>query len=288
MTLASFAAHAARVLSERLRPGTLEFALMFYQPLAYWLVAGVFDILDHLKLPFTERYKVVRREPGRGNTITRRQVILRVLLQQFIQTLLSLAMFVFDPDQCDRCTIRTGLLHRASKFVLGMFVMDAWQYWIHRLMHTNTFLYKHLHSVHHTLMIPYAYGALYNSVLEGLILDSLGGVFTLYAAGLDCQTATYLFVFANIKTVVDHCNYRGPVNPIHGLLPNCAAYHDIHHDMRFIKMNFSQPFFTHWDWLLGTFVDPAGLHWTPEEIKMQQLEAAKGGKQQAGETKKAR
>jgi sphinganine C4-monooxygenase len=167
---------------------------------------------------------------------------------------------------CKECSQPQSLLQRASRFVLGLYVMDAWQYWVHRLMHNVPYLYKHLHSVHHTLAIPYAAGALYNSILEGLLLDTLGGAVTLYGAGLDCETSVALFVFANVKTVLDHCNYRGPVNPLHGLFPNCAAYHDVHHDVKGIKRNFSQPFFTHWDWLLGTFMDPHGFHLTAAEL----------------------
>ncbi len=44
--------------------------------------------------------------------------------------------------------------------------------------------------------------------------------------------------------VFDHCAYRWPLNPVHDLFPNSASYHDVHHDMRGIKKNFSQPFFT--------------------------------------------
>ncbi|KAG2486598.1 hypothetical protein HYH03_014766 [Edaphochlamys debaryana] len=249
--------------------------MIFYQPLAYWLVAGFYDVLDHLQLPLTEKYKVVRRDPGRGNTVTRRQVIMRVLLQQFIQFVINLLVFILDSESCTRCAEPASFLHRASRFVLGLYVMDTWQYWIHRLVHVNTFLYKHLHSVHHTLMIPYAYGALYNSVLEGLLLDTLGGVVTLYVAGLDCQTATAVFTFGMYKTVIDHCNYRGWVNPLHSLFPNCAQYHDIHHDIRGIKANFSQPFFTHWDWIMGTFLDYNGMHYSVEELDQQQKDKAK-------------
>ncbi|GLI58660.1 hypothetical protein VaNZ11_000402 [Volvox africanus] len=257
---------AVHVFSDRLRSGNPEFGLVFYLPIAYWLAAGFYELLDWMRLPFTEKYKLNRREPGRGNMITHQHVILRVLLQQVIQTALTLAVMILDPDMCGRCADSTkNPIQRISRFILGMYVMDTWQYWIHRIMHTSTFLYKYLHSVHHSLMIPYASGALYNSILEGLLLDSLGGVVTHYVAGLDCDTATYLYIFANIKTVADHSNYRGPVNPLHGLFPNCAAYHDIHHDVRGIKMNFSQPFFTHWDWLLSTFLDPAGMHFTVEE-----------------------
>ncbi|GLC44166.1 hypothetical protein PLESTB_000901000 [Pleodorina starrii] len=266
MDISSLWAQAVHVFSDKLRPGTPEFGLVVYVPLAYWIVAGFYELLDWLDLPATQRSKLTRREPGRDNMVSRQQVVIRVLLQHFIQTVLALAVYVFDDGMCDRCAGNsTTFLHRATRFVLGMYVMDTWQYWIHRMMHTSTFLYKHLHSVHHSLMIPFACGALYNSILEGLLLDSLGGVVTHYVSGMDCQTATWLFIFANAKTVVDHCNYRGPINPLHSLFPNSAAYHDAHHDIRGIKMNFSQPFFTHWDWLLGTFLDPAGMHLTEKE-----------------------
>ncbi|EFJ50749.1 hypothetical protein VOLCADRAFT_57952 [Volvox carteri f. nagariensis] len=292
MDISALWTQAVHVFSVKLKPGTPEFGLVFYLPLVYWVVAGFYELLDWLRLPMTEKYKLNRREPGRGNTITHGQVVIRVLLQQLIQTALTLVFLVLDADMCTRCAdVGKTTLHRVSRFILGMFVMDTWQYWIHRTMHTSPFLYKHLHSVHHSLMIPYASGALYNSILEGLLLDSLGGVVTHYAAGLDCQTALCLYIFATIKTVVDHSNYRGPFNPLHGLLPNCAAYHDIHHDVRGIKMNFSQPFFTHWDWLLDTFLDPAGMHVTVKEQAMQQQDARKAAAEsqlKVTESKKSR
>ncbi len=42
--------------------------------------------------------------------------------------------------------------------------------------------------------------------------------------------------FATIKIVLDHCGYSFPLNPLHDLFPNSAAYHDIHHDIRNIKV----------------------------------------------------
>ena len=65
-------------------------------------------------------------------------------------------------------------------------VLDTWQYFLHRAMHVNKFLYKHLHSVHHRLYVPYAYGALYNHPLEGFLLDTLGAL--LAEAGVNIAT----------------------------------------------------------------------------------------------------
>lgn len=43
-----------------------------------------------------------------------------------------------------------------------------------------------------------------------------------------------------------------PWDPLQFLFGNNVSYHDIHHQHFGIKKNFSQPYFTHWDVLLGT------------------------------------
>ena len=60
------------------------------------------------------------------------------------------------------------------------------------------------------------------------------------------------FAGSAIKTVDDHCGYALPWDPLQHLTSNNAGYHDIHHQSWGIKTNFSQPFFTYWDRLLGT------------------------------------
>jgi sphinganine C4-monooxygenase len=60
------------------------------------------------------------------------------------------------------------------------------------------------------------------------------------------------FTFSTIKTVDDHCGYALPWDPLQHLTGNNATYHDIHHQSWGIKNNFSQPFFTFWDAVLGT------------------------------------
>jgi hypothetical protein len=54
------------------------------------------------------------------------------------------------------------------------------------------------------------------------------------------------------------------------ILPSTpAAYHDVHHDVRGIKSNFSQPYFTFWDHVCGTYLDPAQFHLTPAQLAAQ-------------------
>ena len=69
---------------------------------------------------------------------------------------------------------------------------------------------------------------------------------------LSLRQATLLFTFSTLKTVDDHCGYSLPFDPFQFFFSNNADYHDIHHQAIGIKKNFSQPFFIHWDVIMGT------------------------------------
>jgi len=71
--------------------------------------------------------------------------------------------------------------------------------------HVNTFLYRHIHSWHHRLYVPYAFGALYNHPLEGFTLDTVGAMVAHTLAGLTTRQAILFFAISTAKTVDDHC-----------------------------------------------------------------------------------
>lgn len=140
----------------------------------------------------------------------------------------------------------------ALQFTWGICVVDTWQYFLHRAMHLNRWLYVHFHSRHHRLYVPYAYGALYNHPVEGLLLDTVGAGIGFLTSGMTHRQSMWFFTFSTIKTVDDHCGYAFPWDPLQHATTNNAAYHDIHHQSWGIKTNFSQPFFTFWDRLFNT------------------------------------
>ncbi|RCI10700.1 hypothetical protein L249_5321 [Ophiocordyceps polyrhachis-furcata BCC 54312] len=140
----------------------------------------------------------------------------------------------------------------ALQFFAAVFILDTWQYFLHRLMHMNRWLYTTFHSRHHRLYVPYAYGALYNHPFEGFLLDTLGAGIAFKLTGMTLRQGTCFFAFSTLKTVDDHCGYAFPWDPLQLMTSNNAAYHDIHHQTWGIKTNFSQPFFTFWDSLLNT------------------------------------
>lgn len=139
-----------------------------------------------------------------------------------------------------------------AQFFVAILLVDTWQYFLHRAMHMNKFLYTTLHSRHHRLYVPYAFGALYNHPVEGFLLDTLGTGLAYLLTGMTVRQGMWFFTCSTIKTVDDHCGYAFPWDPVQHITSNNAAYHDIHHQSWGIKTNFSQPFFTFWDKYLNT------------------------------------
>lgn len=161
-------------------------------------------------------------------------------------------MPTFAPWELTLARTLYWLVVPALQFALAVLVVDTWQYFLHRAMHMNQWLYRTFHSRHHRLYVPYAFGALYNHPVEGFLLDTLGALIAYKAAGMSTRQGMWFFTGSTVKTVDDHCGYALPWDPLQHLTSNNAGYHDIHHQSWGIKTNFSQPFFTFWDRWLGT------------------------------------
>lgn len=237
---------------------------------AYWTLSLVFHAIDTFEL--AEKYRIhPPEEITSRNRCSLGQVLKAVAMQHALQTGMGLLVNYFEPPQYTgheafeiwKLTQRLKMSNEFADFTyywiipsvkigLAFFIMDTWQYMLHRLMHMNKFLYKHLHSVHHRLYVPYAFGALYNSLIEGFLLDTMGAALGYFALGLTTRESIIFYTISTLKTVDDHCGYDMPFDPFQFLFPNNSAYHDIHHQSFGIKSNFSQPFFVLWDELFKT------------------------------------
>ena len=253
---------------------------------AYWVFSMFFHLLDTFEL--AEKYRIHSNEAEKEeNQATRIEVLREVLLQHVIQSIVAYIAYKYDPVpmtgfehneiwKLKRSIFKFLRSHNidperlapiinnktipffykygisAIKLFLGFLFIDTWQYWLHRLMHFNKTLYKYCHSIHHQLYVTYAYGALYNNPIEGLILDTLGTGIAMTITRLTPREQIILFTLATMKTVDDHCGYVLPFDPFQMFFANNAVYHDIHHRKWGLKTNFAQPFFTFWDTLFGT------------------------------------
>lgn len=217
----------------------------------YWIYAGFYQLL-----PPMDNYRLhTRKEEDEKNLVPLGAVVKGVLLQQLVQaTVAQLLFLITSKVTASGNVVQPSIPVQIVQIIVAMLVMDTWQYFVHRYMHQNKFLYRHIHSQHHRLVVPYAIGALYNHPLEGLLLDTFGGALSFLVAGMTARTAVIFFCFAVVKTVDDHCGLWLPGNIFHLFFQNNTAYHDIHHQLQGTKFNYSQPFFSIWDKLLGTYV----------------------------------
>ncbi|KAF8515957.1 fatty acid hydroxylase superfamily-domain-containing protein [Gautieria morchelliformis] len=272
-------------------PGINDKALSLISPLvSYWALSFFFHLLDLDIFQWSAKYRIHESEEIKSkNLVSRKDVIIAVILQQVVQTVLGILWL--DDSESDAFRNHTAEMRQLSKwvvrltvtvlgevkgkeflaangqqvlswsywwgvpiaqFLLAIFIIDTWQYFLHRAFHMNKTLYKRIHAVHHRLYVPYAYGALYNHPLEGFLFDTLGAAVAQQLTFMTIRQATVLFAISTLKTVDDHCGYALPWDPLQALFGNNADYHDIHHQAVGIKSNFSQPYFIHWDVLLGT------------------------------------
>ena len=141
-----------------------------------------------------------------------------------------------------------------SRLALAVIIVDAYSYWLHRLMHTNKFCYKHFHSWHHRYNITRLSAAMYNHPVEALLLDVLGGGWGQIFAGLSIGEATILYALTQWKVVQDHGSMDFAWDPMNWFSNN-ARFHQYHHLNEGIKTNFAQPFFVYWDFWMGTDKD---------------------------------
>ena len=190
--------------------------------IAYWFYSAFFHILDIQTWSWLQKYRIhTPEEVLQRNRATRSDVVKAVIIQQLGQVVVGLIALSTEADEgIPNHSLALQKLQSPPwnlpnlataevvywfglpfiRQLIAIFVLDAWEYWIHRYMHVNKFLYRHIHARHHRLYVPYAFGALYNHPLEGLILDTVGTAIAMKVACLTLREAMFFFVFATMKT----------------------------------------------------------------------------------------
>ncbi|GAA5951922.1 hypothetical protein JCM8115_005278 [Rhodotorula mucilaginosa] len=278
------------VRREQVVPGMSDgIAILIVPVLVYWAYSLVFCLIDNLGWDCFERHRIHEPEEVKTkNRVTVPEVIKAVLLQQAIQIATGWVVVTnveeAQPDPSIALnawglrlahgvvslagTKRGGeIMARygqqaaefiywwgvpAIQFVAAAFILDGWQYMMHRTAHQVTYLYRTIHSWHHRLYVPYAFGALYNHPFEGFALDTCGSVLAHELVGFTTRQALLFFIVSTMKTVDDHCGFAFPWDPFQHVTGNNADYHDIHHQVAGLKKNYSQPWCISWDLFFGT------------------------------------
>lgn len=146
--------------------------------------------------------------------------------------------------------------------LLGMFVLDTVEYWVHRALHANKWLYRLTHQTHH--MPPTcAVLSLYNSTAE-VVPFSACIMTSFYLSGINWIDFIIVTSLANLKTAWDHASTRK------------GHHHELHHSKP--CYNFEQPFCDVWDRLMGTRIWPEQLE-EEKASRSKQLAEKKKAKQ---------
>ncbi|KAL4063190.1 fatty acid hydroxylase superfamily-domain-containing protein [Scleroderma yunnanense] len=258
--------------------------------IAFWVYSIAFDLLDHSGWKWLDPYRIHEPDEIKSrNLVSRSEVIIAVISQQVMQSAVGFILLEDVPGislaHCQRElkaieSTLVGLVQQnfiprllvsilafhkgetaywlywwiipVSRLIVALLIFDAWMYFGHRMMHLNKFLYKHIHSIHHRLYVPYAYGSVYNHPVEGFLLDVMGSFVASFVARLTPRESVLFFTFSILKGVHQHSGYQFIYDPIRWFSNNDAEYHDIHHQAIGMKYNFAQPFFVHWDVIMGT------------------------------------
>ena len=134
-------------------------------------------------------------------------------------------------------------------FVLYIACVELGIYWMHRTLHTNKFLYKYVHGLHHKYnqaltLTPWASIAF--NPLDGILQASPYVIFLLFIP-VHYFTHVFMLFFSGIWATNIHDAVWGDTEPIMG-----AKYHTMHHTH--FHYNFGQ-FFTFCDQIFGYTID---------------------------------
>lgn len=167
-----------------------DFLAIVVPILVFWAYSGMYQMLGSL-----DSYRLHSRiDEDALNLVSKRKVAITVLCQQLMQATTAFVLFKLTSGD-HVVNSNPSLIVACCQFLIGMLVLDAWQYFVHRFMHVNKFMYKHVHSWHHRLVVPYSFGAQYTHPIEGFLLDTMGGVMGFLLSGMSARTSIYFFSF---------------------------------------------------------------------------------------------
>jgi sphinganine C4-monooxygenase len=180
------------------------------------------------------------------NNISKSHVIKQVLSLHFLQIITQIINLYININNSYQ-TVSDIYTFRFLYIIFGIFLIDTIQYFIHRIQHIK-FIYIRTHKKHHELIIPWSFGAVYNSIGESIIVGLIILLFFQKIFDFSLLEFNIVNTLAYIATILQHTS----LNISH------SKYHLIHHKLNY-KYNFQQPFFSYWDRLFGTYMDPSDI-----------------------------
>jgi len=224
---------------------------LFFGTLVYWITAGLWHLAIYHVWGQELFVSKGRPFPARETIIDQMQLAqfsiflyaaLPILSEFLIESKLTKTYYYIDQVG--------GWGMYAAWFVVYLTLVEIGIYWMHRTLHTNKFLYKYIHALHHKYnsqitMTPWASIA-FNPV-DG-ILQASPYVICLFIVPMHYFTHVFLLFFSGVWATNIHDAVWGDSEPIMG-----AKYHLVHHTH--YHYNFGQ-FFIFCDYIWGSYKAP--------------------------------
>lgn len=217
----------------------------------YWFTAGawhlvIYNILGNIiftkkNRPFP-KYDVITDQMLLAQSSMFLYAALPVLSEFLIESKFTKCYFYLDEIG--------GLGYSVIYFILYIAFVEVGIYWMHRTLHTNKFLYKYIHGLHHkynkaSTLTPWASIAF--NPLDG-ILQACPYVIGLFFLPVNYFAHVILLFFTGVWATNIHDSVPADTEPIMG-----AKYHTYHHTH--YHYNFGQ-FFIFCDYIWGTLKLP--------------------------------
>lgn len=223
----------AKVLAETVGNLTLAHYVISYLRnlvagiLVYYLTAGIFHYFCYVHPSTSKVFRMGRTRPSREiiwNQICLAQASL------FLYTLLPVVDDYLVEQNITRMYYTVdeigGYVSYGLTMALYFALVEIGIYWMHRTLHTNKFLYKHIHLLHHQYnkpetLTPWASIAFHP--LDGILQASPYEIFMFV---VPCHYLTHIFLvfFTAIWATYIHDAMDFNVDPIMG-----SKYHTVHH-----------------------------------------------------------
>lgn len=134
---------------------------------------------------------------------------------------------------------------------IAFLVFQFFLYWWHRFKHSNAFLWRTLHQVHHSPRRIEVLTAYYGHPLDGLGNLILSAFVCWFLLGLDWRSVGWFALIEAFYDYFTHSNLRTPYWL--GYFIQRPEMHRVHHEYGKHRSNYSLPI---WDMLFGTHVNP--------------------------------
>jgi sterol desaturase/sphingolipid hydroxylase (fatty acid hydroxylase superfamily) len=178
----------------------------------------------------------------------------RVLAVNFVQLLIVIVAGV----TWERWLSSVSIFHlseHVSSGVGGMisyFITTFIFYWWHRWRHTNDFLWRHFHQIHHSAQRLEVITSFYKHPLEMTVNSIIGSLLVYTLLGLDLEAGAYYTLFTALGEFFYHTNVKTPRWV--GYIFQRPEMHRIHHEYNKHTNNYGD--IVWWDMLFGTYENP--------------------------------